>query len=66
MGLSHDRLTQEARDRGVSTYGGIAWDDLITMTAVREGDAERRARLTRALKTFTLTRREEQNTESAG
>lgn len=61
IGLTHDQLRQEARDRGMSATGGIAWDDLLAITRelhVREGDDERRARLVRALKTFIVTRRE--------
>jgi hypothetical protein len=60
MGITHDQLQQEARDRGISAWGGIAWNDLLKITGelmVREPDDRRRATFRAAIVTFIETRK---------
>jgi hypothetical protein len=59
MGITHDRLVQEAREGGISTDGGIELSELVRLMPkliVSEHDPERKARLRAAMQTFIAAR----------
>lgn len=62
MGVSFDQLRQAAREDGVSTAGGIAWDDLIPLARkmmIQEKDPARRATIRAAIVTFIEARKQD-------